>query len=63
MKSENERKVLLLIKENNQITSSIITEKLKFSKQKVDRLIASLRNNGVIKRLGSNKTGTWEVLM
>ena len=63
IKSEDERKVLLLIKDNNQITSSIIAEKLNFSKRKVDRLIASLRDNRVIRRLGSNKTGSWEILI
>ena len=63
IKSEDERIVLSLIQSNNDITVSQIAEKSGFSPRKVDRLIAALKEYGVIRRIGSNKTGSWEILM
>lgn len=63
IKSDDERIVLSLIQSNNDITVSQIAEKSGFSPRKVDRLIAALKEYGVIRRTGSNKTGSWEILM
>lgn len=63
IKSGDERIVLSLIQSNNDITVSQIAEKSGFSPRKVDRLIAALKEYGVIRRIGSNKTGSWEILM
>lgn len=63
IKSDDERIVLSLIQSNNDITVSQIAEKSGFSPRKVDRLIAALKEYGVIRRIGSNKTGSWEILM
>lgn len=63
IKSDDERIVLSLIQSKNDITVSQIAEKSGFSPRKVDRLIAALKEYGVIRRIGSNKTGSWEILM
>ncbi len=50
---------LKLIKGNSKITRKVISEELSISIRTVDRNIEALKNNGIIERVGSNKTGIW----
>ena len=50
-----------LIKQNNKITASEISERLKISLSTVKRKIKELKENGSIERVGSDKTGHWYV--
>jgi len=54
--------VFSLIKSNNKITAVGITEKLGISLRTVKRKIKELKDNGIITRIGSDKTGSWKIL-
>ena len=59
---DNEKKLIELIKKNNTLDRIEISEKLNLSPRTVDRLINSLKKKKLLKRIGSNKTGYWEIL-
>ncbi len=61
IKSEDEKRLVEVIKSNNNLTIPEIAQTLSFSKSKVDRLIANLKARGLLSRVGSNKTGYWKV--
>ena len=54
--------VFLLIKENNNITATEISERLKLSLSTVKRKIKDLKEQGIIERIGSDKTGYWKII-
>ena len=60
--SENEIKICELLKENNNITIEQIVSVSKISRRTVMRILDNLKNNNVIKRVGSDKTGHWEII-
>ena len=51
-----------LIKNNNTITATEISDLLGTSLRTVKRKIKELKDNGIIERIGSDKTGSWKVL-
>lgn len=53
--------VFSLIKQNNRITATQISERLKISLSTAKRKIKELRERKVIERIGSDKTGFWEI--
>ncbi len=57
----NSQKIIDLMKRNPQITGQQIAEELGLSIRTVRTEILNLRNNNVIERIGSNKTGYWQV--
>ena len=54
--------VFSIIKQDNNITAHEISERLKISVSTVRRKIKELRNNGIIDRIGSDKTGHWKIM-
>lgn len=54
--------VLSLILENPNITANSIAERLGIGIATVKRRIKVLKDNGIIARVGSDKTGSWQVL-
>jgi fido (protein-threonine AMPylation protein)/DNA-binding transcriptional ArsR family regulator len=50
------------INQNNKITAFELSERLKISLSTVRRKIKELKENGKIKRVGSDKTGYWEII-
>ena len=60
--SENDTKVLNLIKENPSITQAELREKLQVSIVTVKRLMADLQKRGLIERQGSSRKGKWIVI-
>lgn len=60
--SENETKVMSLMRENKNITKKEIVKKTKLSKSTVDRIITNLKEKNIIRRNGANKNGYWEIL-
>ena len=57
-----EIETLKMIKDNKYITTKEIANNLDISERHVSRLIESLKSNNYIQRVGSNKTGYWEVI-
>lgn len=55
-------KVLAKIRNNPNITKSQLMIKCDLGKISIDNIIKTLKNRNYIKRVGSNKTGYWEVL-
>jgi len=51
-----------LIKQNNMITSTEISQQLKISLSTAKRKIKELRESGKIERIGSDKTGCWKII-
>lgn len=59
--NETQLQILNCIRDNNNITKKQLQEKTNKSKTTVDNTISFLRENGLIERIGSNKTGYWKV--
>ena len=59
----NEQKVLELLRKNNQITAKEIAGLLGISLRHSERPITSLKQKGMIQRVGSNKNGYWEIIV
>lgn len=60
--SEINREVLECIKENGEFNAEEIAEKIKRGKRTVERAIKPLKEQGIIERNGSDKTGSWKVI-
>lgn len=58
----NEWKVVELLRKNNRTTAKEIAELLRISLRHSERLFTSLKQNGIIRREGSNKTGYWKII-
>ena len=54
--------VYYLIKENNKITATEISNRLKISLSTAKRKIKELKDSGKIERKGSDKTGYWNII-
>ena len=59
--SDKERQVLDFIIKKNNITAKEIAEKIGVSDKTVKRAISTLKTNGLIVRIGSDKKGFWSV--
>jgi len=59
--NETQQKILLELYKNPHITKPAIAQSLKVSKSTVDNGVALLKKRGLITRVGSNKTGYWQV--
>ena len=60
--AKNAKKLLELIAKNSNISAVTASEKLNISKRQVERLFAELKANNLVKRVGSDKTGYWEIV-
>ena len=54
--------ILLLIKEKSNISYDEIAQKLNLSRRTVSRKITELKNKGIIRRVGADKNGYWEIM-
>lgn len=61
--NENEKIILSLLKKDNDLTTKKISEIINKSSRNVQRTLDSLKNKGLIQRVGSNKKGYWKVNM
>lgn len=57
-----EIKILDTILEDSQITQSNIAERINTTPKTVQRGIATLKEKGIIERIGSNKKGYWNII-
>jgi len=60
--TDNQKKILNLINKNQHITTNELSQKIKISQRKVKENIAKLKDKNIIKRIGSPKTGHWEII-
>ena len=61
VKTENDT-VFSLIKQDKNITAVEISEQLNLSLSTVKRKIKDLKEQGIIERIGSDKTGYWKII-
>lgn len=54
--------IINFMKNNPNITSQEIADSLNRSKRAIEMQIKKLREQGVIKRIGADKNGHWEVI-
>ncbi|WP_262894406.1 winged helix-turn-helix transcriptional regulator [Bacteroides finegoldii] len=48
-----------MIRQNSKITAKELADTLKLSKRQCERIIADLKNRGILSRKGTNRTGYW----
>ena len=60
--SKEELVVLSVFKNNRKAIKEDIINETRYSSRTIDRIIRSLEDKELIKRIGSNKNGYWEVL-
>lgn len=58
---ETEQHLLNLIAKNYHVTASSAAEALSISKRQAERLFSSLKEKNIIRRVGADKNGWWEV--
>ena len=61
-KSAKNPVVFYLIKQNNKITATEISERLNISLSTAKRKIKGLKEKGIVERIGSDKTGYWKII-
>lgn len=59
--NQTSQSILDLIKDNKYIAQNQMMKKLKLSRTSITNNIDILKQNDIIKRIGSNKTGYWEI--
>jgi len=59
--SDDEKTVIALIKSNPKMTAEQIGREIAKTSRTAQRLLESLKNKGVIERVGSNKYGYWSI--
>jgi len=60
--SKNKQKLLTLVKENPNITINMLSESIGISTTAIENNIKALKQSNILKRLGSDKSGKWEVV-
>lgn len=58
----NEEKVLALLRQDGRLTAKVLASTLGLTERQVERLVASLKKQGVLIRHGASKNGFWEVV-
>lgn len=58
----NEKKVLALLRQDGSLTAKVLASTLGITERQVERIIASLKKQGMLIRHGASKNGFWEVV-
>ena len=59
--TKNSKTILEMLRKDGSLTTEQIVLKLKVSDRTVERSIKKLKDNGLIERIGSDKSGHWKV--
>ncbi|WP_434311035.1 winged helix-turn-helix transcriptional regulator [Hominifimenecus sp. rT4P-3] len=59
--TDEEKKIMLLIKEEPAITQKVLHEKSEIPLGTIKRILPRLQKNGVISRVGNNRSGEWKL--
>ncbi len=60
-KEKSKEKILIIISENPQITTSELSDKTGLSISGIEKIIRNLKKEGLLQRVGAAKGGHWEV--
>lgn len=55
-------KILELIFKDDQLTAAEIAAKINISPRSVEKILANLKANGIVERLGARKNGCWKII-
>lgn len=58
---ESQRKIVELVKANPKISKKEMSESIGISTTAIDKHIKRLRDKNILKRVGSNRSGYWEL--
>lgn len=58
---DNDMRVLLLLNSNPTFSSQKIADRLNITKRTVEKIIKRMRENDLLERIGSNKSGYWKI--
>lgn len=58
---EKSIQILALLSEDPAYTSTVIAEKLSFSRKTVSQKLKKMKEKGVIERIGSDRKGYWKI--
>lgn len=59
--NDTAQKMINLLEKDSKITQKMLAEELGISLRTIKRLMAEMKSNGTIERVGSNKAGYWKV--
>ena len=60
--TENQELIIKFIKANNRISIRELSVKVDIAEKNIENNLAKLKEKGLIKRIGPDKGGHWEVL-
>lgn len=60
---KSSEKILILMKSNHAISAKEIAKELNMTSRSVEKNIKTLRDKGILRRIGPDKGGHWEVLI
>ena len=60
---KSSEKILILMKSNPAISAKEIAKELNMTSRSVEKNIKTLRDKGILRRVGPDKGGHWEVLI
>ena len=60
--THSEEEVIKILSENPNSTAESISNELSLSKRTIERIFSTLQEKGILKRIGSRKTGEWKFL-
>jgi ATP-dependent DNA helicase RecG len=61
-REKSREKIVVIIRENPKVTQNKLAEVLQLSVKAIEKQLKSLREEGVIRRVGPDKGGHWEVI-
>ena len=59
--TEKERQLIQIIRKNKHISSQKMSKSLGVARSTITRMLKSLKDKGIVKRIGEDKNGYWEV--
>ena len=57
-----QQRVLGYIRADRHITAAKIAEDLDMSPRQIERMLAAMKAKGIIRRIGANRNGYWEIV-
>ncbi len=60
--TENQRKIIMLLSQNNRFSLSDLAQMIGISKRKILNNVNVLKDRGLLVRIGSPKSGYWQVI-
>jgi ATP-dependent DNA helicase RecG len=60
--TENHRKITMLLSQNNRFSLSNLAQMIEISKRKILKNVNVLKDRGLLVRIGSPKSGYWQVI-